>query len=225
MGLAAVVATLIVESYVGSTRYQINGVGYDVPHKYEFMRNFRIPFLAKLKGLDKEPNESVWLLFPAEQLAQGIPGYSRWFHGYGNDVEADMVVNVLGGKEAREFPGDRRNDMAKVVEELAKKSTTRPDALTGWVRVYWSVGEKGTPGEGNDLFYLIPPSGVGHLPRDWRVPYCQSSPDINRRETYVCDLTIARGGRMFGFYIRQENLRVASQIPQYVEARLNRWRT
>jgi hypothetical protein len=115
--------------------------------------------------------------------------------------------------------------MVKVAEELAKKSPSRPDPMTGWVRVYWSVGEKETPGEGNDLFYLIPHSGVEHLPRHWRVPFCQSSPDINGRETYDCHLTIYQGGRTFGFYIRQENLGVANQIPQYVATRLNGWRT
>ena len=225
IGAAAVVVALVAESYVGSTRYKINDVTYAVPHKYEFMRNFSLPWLAGVKGLDKEPDQSVWLLFPANELARGVRGYSRWFHGYSDQVEADMVVNVLGGKEAREFPGDRREDMTKVAEELAKKAPTKPDAMSGWDRVYWSVGEKGTPGQGNDLFYLIPHSGVERLPADWRVPYCQSAPDINGRETYGCQLTIYRDGRTFGFYIRQENLGIANRIPKYVETRLNEWRT
>lgn len=188
------------------------------------MRNFSLPWLAGVKGLDKEPDQSVWLLFPADQLIQGLDGYSRWFRGYSDQVEADMVVNVLGGKEAREFPGDRRDDMVKVAEELAKKSLRRPDPMPGWDRVYWSVGEKETPGEGNDLFYLIPNSGVEHLPHDWRVPSCQSSPDMSGRETYNFLLTIYRDGRTFGFDIRQENLGVANHIPDYVVARLNEWR-
>jgi hypothetical protein len=222
---AAIVAALVGESYFGSTRYKINGVTYAVPHKYEFMRNFSFPWLAGVKGLDKEPDQSVWLLFPANQLAQGLHGYSQWFHGYSDQVEAAMVVNVLGGKEAREFPGDRREDMTKVAEELGKKSPRRPDPMRGWDRVYWMVGEKGTPGQGHDLFYLVPHSGVEQLPRDWRVPSCQSSPDMNGRETYDCLLTIYRDGRTFGFYIRQENLGLADQIPDYVEGRLNEWRT
>jgi hypothetical protein len=225
IGAAAAVAALVAESYIGSTRYEINGVTYGVPHKYEFMRNFNLPWLAGVKGLDREPDQSVWLLFPAKQLTQGILGYSRWFHGYADQIEADMVVNVLGGKEAREFPGDRRDDMKKVAQELAKKSPTKPDPMRGWDRVYWLVGEKGTPGQGNDLFYLIPHSGVEHLPIDWRVPSCQSSPDISGRETYNCLLTIYRDGRTFGFYIRHENLGVANRIPDYVAARLNEWRT
>jgi hypothetical protein len=223
--VGAVVAALVTESYLGSTRYQLNGVTYAVPHKYEFMRNFSLPWLAGVKGLDKEPDQSVWLLFPANQLAQGVHGYSRWFHGYSDQVEADMVVNVLGGKEAREFPGDRRDEMAKVEQELANKSPHQLDPTTGWQRVYSMVGEKGTPGEGGSLFYLIPPDGLAHLPPDWRVPSCQGSPDMNGKETYDCSFVIYRGGLTFDFSLRRENLGVANRIPDYVQARLNGWRT
>lgn len=218
------IAALVAESYVGATRYRINGVTYAVPHKYEFMRNFNLPWLAGVKGLDKEPDESVWLLFPAEQLTQGIPGYKRWFHGYSDQAEADIVVNVLGGKEAREFPGDRTNEMAEVAQALTKNGPRRADPA-GWDRVYWTVGEKGTPGEGGGLFNLIPRAGLDRLPSDWRVPSCQSSPDINGRETYDCLFEIHRGGLTFSFHVRQENLAVANRIPDYVRSRLNVWRT
>ena len=225
MGAAAVVAALVTYSCVRSTRYEINGISYAVPREYEFMRNFSVPWLAGVKGVDKEPDQSIWLLFPAGQLTQGISGYSRLFHGYAGQYEADMVINVLGGREAREFPSDRRDDISKVLAELAKKSPMRSDPMRGWNRVYWSVGEKGTPGQGHDLFYLIPISGVEHLPTDWRVPSCLSSPDISGRETYECSLTLYRDGRSFSFHIRQENLGVANRIPGYVDARLNEWRT
>lgn len=221
---AAVVAAIVAESYLGSTRYKINGVTYAVPHKYEFARNFSLPWLGGVKGLDKEPDQSVWILFPASQLAQGIPNYSRWFHGYSDQVEADMVVNVLGGKEAREFPDDRREDMTRVANELSRKGPRQMDPTTGWERVYWLVGETGTPGEGDSLFYLIPPQGLAHLPPDWRVPSCQGSPDINGNETYDCSFTIYRGGLTFDFSLRRENLGIANRVPDYVKARLNGWR-
>ena len=221
----AVVAALVAESYLGSTRYGINGVNYAVPHKYEFMRNFNLPWLAGVKGLDKEPDQSVWILFPASQLAQDISGYSRWFHGYSDKVEADLVVNVLGGKEAREFLNDRPDDIAKVEKELANKSPRQLDPTTGWERVYWLVGQSGTPGKDGSLFYLIPRQGLAHLPSDWRVPSCQVSPDINGRETYDCSFTIYRGGMTFDFTLRRENLGLANHIPRYVETRLNGWRT
>jgi hypothetical protein len=225
LAVGAAIAALVAESYLGSSRYKINGITYKVPHKYEFMRNFSMPWLAGVKGLDREPHQSVWILFPADQLAKGIPGYPRWFHGYSNQVEADVVVNVLGGKEAREFESDRGDDIAKVAQELAKGSPQRIDPTTGWRRVYWDMGEKGTPGEGNDLFYLIPRAGLNRLPSDWRVPYCQSSPDINGRETFDCHLTIYRRGLTFGFYARQENLGIANRIVDYSRARLDGWRT
>lgn len=224
-GAVAVVVALVGESYLGFTRYHINGVTYAVPHKYEFMRNFSLPWLAGVKGLDKEPDQSIWILFPASQLAEGIPSYSRWFHGYSDEVEADMVVNVLGGKEAREFPGDRRDEIAKVEQELANNSPRQLDPTTGWQRVYWMVGDKGTPGEGGSLFYLIPRDGLAHLPADWRVPSCQGSQDINGKETYDCSFVIYRGGLTFDFSLRRENLKAASRIPDYVRARLNGWQT
>ena len=136
-----------------------------------------------------------------------------------------MVINVVGGKEAREFPGDRGGDMAKVEQQLANNSPRQFDPTTGWQRVYSMVGEKGTPGEGGSLFYLMPPGGLTHLPTDWRVPYCQGSPDINGRETYDCSFVISRTGLTFVFSLRRENLRIADKIPIYVEARLNHWRS
>lgn len=225
LALAGIGAAAMAESYLGSTRYRLNEAAYAVPHKYEFMRNFSLPWLASVKGLDKEPDESVWLLFPASELSSGVQGYKRLFHGYSSDVEADMVVNVLGGKEAREFPADRNSDIMKVQQELAKGAVRQRDGTTGWDRVYWLIGAKGTPGEGGSLFYLVPREGVESLPPNWRVPSCQGSPDINRHETFDCSFTISHSGLTFDFSLRQENLSTASRIPTYVLGRLARWRT
>ena len=225
MAAGVAIAVLVFESYFGSTRYKINNVTYVVPHKYEFLRNFSLPWLTGAKGFDKEPDDSVWLIFAAEELSQGVPGYKQWVHGYSDQVKAETVVNVLGGREAREFPGDRIEDIRKVAEELTTKNSPRGiDPQSGWDRVYWSVGQKGTPGEGHDLFYLIPHAGLERLPSDWRVPSCQSAPDINGKETYDCHLTIYRRGLTFGFYIRSENLGVANRIPDYTRTRLDSWR-
>lgn len=220
--LGALVVAAAVEVQVGSTRYGLNGIAYDVPHRYEFMRNFRVPWLSGVKGLDKEPHESVWLLIPAIELAQGIPGYSRTFRGYSSDVEADMVVNVLGGKEAREFPEDRLRQLSMVAEaQMAGEG--QPDEATGWERVYSMRGRKGTPGDGHSLFYLMPKGGQEKLPTDWRPPSCQGSPDIDGRERYDCGFVIYRDGLTFDFSLRQENLRLANRIPDYVSARLKKW--
>lgn len=224
IAVGVVIAALVAESYLGSKRYLLNGVTYAVPHKYEFLRNFSVPWLVGMRGLDKEPDESVWLLFPAKELTQGVPNYKQWFHGYASQVESEVVVNVLGGKKARDFPDDRRGDMAKVAQELAKGSLRQVDRTTGWDRVYWLVGEKGTPGEGGSLFYLIPHGGLERLPSDWRVPYCHGSPDMEGREIYDCSFTIYRSGLTFGFSLRQENIGTASHIPDYVQARMKRWR-
>lgn len=225
IAVVAAIALLVGEAHFGSSRYYINGARYAVPHKYEFLRNFSLPWLVGLRGFDKEPEQSIWIMFPAKELARDIPGYGRWFHGYAGQVEAELVVNVMGGKEAREFPDDRRSDAAEVRQELSNGAPTRLDSKTGWTRVYWSVGTKGTPGEGNDLFYLIPRGGLARLPSNWRVPYCQSAPDMEGRETFHCHLTIYSSGATFGFYMRQENLKAAHRVPSYVWARLRSWQT
>ena len=111
VSLGAISAAALAASFLGSTKYELNGRSYSVPHKYEFERNFSIPWLAGVKGLDKEPDQSIWLLFPAGELTNGVQGYSRMFRGYSNEVEADMVVNVLGGKEAQEFPRHRKDEV------------------------------------------------------------------------------------------------------------------
>lgn len=224
LAIVSIGAAAMVESYFGSTRYRLNGATYAVPHKYEFMRNFSVPWLAGIKGLEKEPDESVWLLLPASELSSGVQGYGRLFHGYSSDVEADMVVNVLGGKEAREFPADRSGDITKVRQELSNRGLRQRDPVTGWDRVYWLVGEEGTPGQGHSLFYLVPHDGVESLPSNWRVPSCQASPDINGHETFNCSFTISDKGLTFDFTLRQENLGTASHIPAYVLRRLKGWR-
>lgn len=224
LAIAGIGAAAIAESYLGSTRYRLNDDTYAVPHKYEFMRNFSVPWLAGIEGLDKEPDESVWLLLPATELSSDVQGYRRMFRGYSSDVEADMVVNVLGGKEAREFPGDRSSDMTKVRQELADGGLRQPDHTTGWDRVYWVVGKEGTPGRGHSLFYLVPRAGVERLPPNWRVPSCQDSPDSNGHERFDCRFTISNDGLTFDFTLRQESLGTASQIPAYVIRRLNGWR-
>ncbi len=224
LAIAGLGAAAMAESDLGSTSYRLNDATYAVPHKYEFMRNFSVPWLAGVKGLDKEPDESIWLLLPASELSDGVQGYKRLFHGYSSDVEADMVVNVLGGKEAREFPADRSRDIAMVRQELANGGLRRRDTTTVWDRVYWLVGEEGTPGQGGSLFYLVPRDGVESLPPNWRVPSCQGSPDINGHERFDCRFTISDKGLTFNFTLRQENLGAASLIPDYVLRRLKGWR-
>jgi len=224
LGIVGMGAAAIAESYLGATRYRLNDATYAVPHKYEFMRNFSLPWLAGLKGLDEEPDESVWLLFPASELSSAVPGYKRWFRGYFDNVEAEMVVNVLGDREAREFPADRNSDIVKVAQELASGHRRERDRTTDWDRVYYMVGERRTPGEGGSLFYLIPHQGLGRLPSNWRVPYCQGSPDINGRDRSDCSFTIFSGGLTFTFSLREENLGVANRIPDFVRARLKHWR-
>lgn len=224
LAIAGIGAAAMAESYLGSTRYRLKDASYAVPHKYEFMRNFSVPWLAGIKGLDKEPDESVWLLLPASELSGGVQGYKRLFHGYSSDVEADMVVNVLGGKEAREFPADRNSDITKVRQELANGGLRQRDPTTGWDRVYWLIGEEGTPGQGGSLFYLVPREGIERLPPNWRVPSCQGSPDINGHERFDCRFTISDKGLTFDFTLRQENLGTASRIPAYVLGRLEGWR-
>lgn len=224
LAIAGIGAAAMTESWLGSTRYRINEATYAVPHKYEFMRNFSVPWLADIRGLDKEPDDSVWLLLPAPELSAGVPGYKRFFRGYSSDVEADMVVNVLGGVEALEFPTDRNRDITKVRQELAHGGLRQRDPTTGWDRVYWLVGEEGTPGQGGSLFYLVPHEGVESLPPNWRVPSCQGSSDSNGHERFDCSFTISNQGLTFDFTLRQENVGNANRIPAYVLRRLERWR-
>ncbi|HEV2079671.1 MAG TPA: hypothetical protein VGR19_07235 [Allosphingosinicella sp.] len=225
LALGALIVAVAVEAQVGSTRYALNGATYAVPHKYEFTRNFRLPWLEGLQGLDKEPDESVWLLLPASEVARDIPSYSRMFHGYSSEVEADMVVNVLGGKEAAEFPQDRSRFERMVAEAIASGEGPEDEKLTGWERVYSMRGTEGTPGMGHSSFFLLPKGGLKELPAEWLPPMCQSSPDINGRETYHCAYTIFQDGLTFDFSLRQVNLGVAPRIPDYVMSRLKEWRS
>ena len=219
--MVAAVLLFITEAYLGETKYRLNGVSYAVPHKYEFGRQFRVWWLEGI-GLPPEPDESIWLLLPASELARDVPGYNLMFRGYAGDVEADVVVNILGAR-ARDFSADYRRMWGRVAEEKEKGAARQVDAATGWIRVIWIGGDKGTPGEGYSNFYLIPPSGREGLPSNWLPLSCIGSPDINDREHYNCSFTIHHNGLTFDFTLRQENLAVAERIPPYVMSRLSKW--
>ena len=134
--IAAVIAAFVAESYFGSTRYTINGVSYAVPHKYEFLRQFSLPWLKSVKGLDADDPESIALLFPADEIAKAVPGYRPTFHGYDSDPPADMVVTVIGGKDALEFSQDRlamiAQDQKQRTDDGVSKEVVDPE--TGMVR-------------------------------------------------------------------------------------------
>jgi hypothetical protein len=201
----------------------MNGVSYAVPHKYEFGRQFRVWWLEGIRGLPAEPDESIWLLLPASELARDVRSYKRIFRGYASDVEADVVVNILGA-QARDFSADYRRMWGRVAEEENKGAVRQVDAATGWTKVIWLGGVKDTPGEGHSNFYLVPPTGREGLPPNWLPLSCIGSPDINGRERYNCDFTIHHDGLTFAFTLRQENLAVAGRIPPYVMSRLSKWR-
>lgn len=220
--IALIITGFAIESKIGSTSYTINGISYSVPHKYEFMRQFRVPWLEGIKGLEPEPDESVWLLIPADEISKELPGYSRRFHGYATEEPADVVVNVLGGREARQFPDDVAC-MDGQIKSLEQEGARREADPTGWERIISLDGVKGTPAEGHLNFYLTPTS-KRPMPQNWLPPSCLASPDINRRETYYCNFTINVNGRTFAFSLRRENLQLADQIPNYVAQRLDRWK-
>lgn len=224
LALGALIIVAAVESQIGSTRYALNGATYAIPHKYQFMRNFRLTWLENVKGLDREPDQSVWLIIPAGELAHDIPGYRRMFHGYSSDVEADMVVNIVGGKEAREFPQDRAQQLRMVADTLASGEGQEADETTGLERIYSMRGMKGTLGEGGSLFYLMPTNSAENLPSDWRPPSCQGDPDSMGKETYSCGYIIYRHGLTFHFTLRRENLGIANRVPDYILTRLEQWR-
>ena len=221
--VAVGIASLALAACVaGVTPYTLNGVVYSVPRQYEFTRAFSLPWLEGA-GLPQEPEESVWLLFPASDLARDVPGYRQRFHGYSDEVQADLTVNVLGGDAAGEFQAGRDHGLGRVAEEIAQGTVRQVDNTAGWDRVYWSRGVEGTPGEGHDLFYLIPNVGTENLPADWRIPSCRSSPDLEGRETYGCAFVILRRGLTYHFTLTQENVGIANTIPDYVESRLQGW--
>lgn len=222
--LAALLVGGGVKAYFGATQYRLNGAVYRVPHQYEFSRNFSVPWLEGVRGFGHEPQESVWLLLPAEEVAAAVPGYSSTFHGYATDVAADLVVQVLGGKEAQEFRADYRRMWGRLATEQLSGAQRRIEPTTGWVRTIWVGGDRGTPAEGHSLFYLTPARGQADLPPEWLPPSCQGSPDIQKQETYYCKYTIHRAGLTFSFTLQQENLSTANRIPDYVLARLADWR-
>ena len=223
VGIAVLlVAGCAVEAQLGSTSYSVNGIRYSVPHKYEFTRNFRLPWLENIRGLEPEPEHSIWLLLPADELARDVPGYSKLFHGYAAKEPADMVVNVLGGAEAREFPDDLKRRWEQI-RDFEREGARREADPTGWERVISIDGVKGTPGEGHLNFDLVA-TPEKPMPRNWLPPSCLASPDIDKRETYYCNFTILENGRTFDFSLRRENLALADRIPAYIMRRLDEWK-
>ena len=222
--LGALVVAVVAESHFGSTRYKLNGAAYSVPHQYEFARNFRLPWLESAEGLEKEPDESVWLLIPSHEMAREVPSYKRQFHGYSDDVEADVVVQILGGKTARRFAIDRKEALAGIEREIAQQGRPQIEKTTGWIRVPNILGADGKFGAAGLRFSLVPFDGISMLPANWMPPSCQASQDVDGIETYDCDFVIYRDGLSFDFTLRRENLNTAGRMPDFFLARLRKWR-
>ena len=215
----AAVSAGTIAAYEGTSRYTINGVRYDVPHKYEFMRQFNLPWLNAVKGLDADDPESVALLLPADDIAGSVRGYHPTFHGYDSEVPADMVVTVTGGKDAREFPSDRLAMLAQDEEQRKQDGIARevPDSETGMTRAILATGN-----DGDWEWDLRPINGT--LQQNWRPPSCLGSHDVKGRPTYDCTFWIQQDGLTFEFLLREGNLNTAQQIPTFVLQRMARWR-
>jgi hypothetical protein len=213
---------LLANSPLIAARYPMKGKVYAIPYKYDFRRNFRIPWLEGIRGVSPEPKESIWLILPATELAEGLLGYSRYFRGYDSKVEADMTVNIVGGDEAQDFGANRARLLGQIDDYLKEGARTADDPRSHWKRIIWIDGEKGTPGEGHLNFYLMPVDGHS-LPGNWWPPGCVASPDINGHERYSCSYRVHEDGITFDFTLREENLGMAGKIPSYVISRLKDW--
>jgi len=162
----------------------------------------------------------VTLLFPAKQIAEAVSGYHPRFHGYDSEVPADMTVTVMGGKEAREFSQDRMAMLAQEHEIRNENGFTKEvaDPETGMTRIVLSTGV-----DGDWNWDLLPMNGS--LPANWRPPSCLGSRDAKGQARYDCTFWIQQNGLTFEFLLREGNLNTANQIPDFVMARLSRWRT
>ena len=202
----------MIEAQNASKRYVIDGTTYDVPRANQFggAGNFDFP------GLDKEPTDSVWLTFSADEMSGSVPGYSRTVRGYRGQVDADLTVNVLGGKEAREFPQDFA-EASRAVQKLSRsRAPTAPDAKTGMTRIVEMEMARGSS------WYLLPPAGQTAA-TDRLPPACKSSKDSEERDLYDCQFTVQRNGRSFVFSLNEENMRFADDVVDFVARRLTEW--
>lgn len=210
---AMVLGFTAIRAQSGSTRHVVDGINYDIPLAHVFNG----AGFSGLSGLDKEPADSVWLTFPAADLATAIPGYSRTVKGYRGQVDAGLIVNVAGGKEAREFPQDL-DRVLKTIQKLKRaRAAEAPDAATGAIRLIETDMGRGSS------WYLVPPANqkfaVDRLP-----PACQSTKDSNDRDLYDCQFTVVRDGRSFTFSLNEENMPFVDQTVDFVAKRLAEWR-
>ncbi|MEH3147718.1 MAG: hypothetical protein PGN34_20775 [Methylobacterium frigidaeris] len=213
----ATLGAVAAESRFGRTSYRLAGTDYAVPHRYEFSRNFRLPWLDAIPGLGREPEESLALLLPAAEVAEGLPGYSRFGRGYVGPIEADLVVEVVGDRDRRHFARLHDRQWGHFDARLAEGATWHPDPAGG-ERLVFSVGA-----DGRGSFYLSPTRETARR-ADRTPPYCLARGDREGRETYDCSYTIHRDGLTFDFSLRQESVAAADRVPDYVRTRLAGWR-
>jgi hypothetical protein len=208
------------EARYGTTTYHLRGVTYFVPHKYEFSRQFHLPWLDEIEGLAEEPAESIWLMIPAPELASGIPGYQRNFAGAVGPVEGTMVVNIRSDPNAREFVRLRQRNWENVEARLADGAELRPDP-SGMVRL---VHSEGPPEDGNRSFYLFPNKAAVRSQGAQIAPSCLANLDYRREERYACSYVIHRDGLTYDFSLHQHSINVADRVPDYLLRRLSAWR-
>lgn len=215
-GLPLVLAAFAADLRFGTTRYRLAGTDYAVPHAYEFSRNVHLPWLDGVPGLGREPEESLWLILPAAEVAEGLSGYRRLSHGHAGPFAADLVVHVVGDPDRRYFAPLYARQWGNFDARLAEGAPWRPDP---------SGGERLVHSEGVDhrRFYRFP-SRHAARPADQTPPSCLASDDRDKREVSTCTYLVHRDGLTYDFSLRPENLAVADRVPAYILTRLAAWK-
>ena len=194
--------------------YRLRGQDHDVPLRYEFSRT---------AGLPREADGSLWLILPAAEIAEGVPGYSRVFRGYVGPVAADLIVHVFDDPDAREFKRLQARAWSNLDARMAEGATREPEP-SGGVRVVHSASPPEPQGGRARSFYLLP-SADGERPPDLVPASCLASPDREGRERFSCSYIMHADGLSFDFNLEQDNIVTAPRVPVYILARLGAWRS
>lgn len=194
---------------------------FDIPKKYA--RQGSIPrWVTSLSGLD-DGSRAFLLEFPAEELADTVPGYQSQDGHYVEVIRA--ILNVLEPYEVARY--ENPNRYRDLWEKLAddKERIAEPFRDIGWFKVYSSPNHYLW-----EVVRMLPDNEV-EMPKDplgfW-VASCRTgageSPITETGEVEDCLTYAFYNDIAIEFYISGQNLHLIDEVRAYLRDKVESWR-
>ncbi|HEX7046957.1 MAG TPA: hypothetical protein VF275_05250 [Gammaproteobacteria bacterium] len=193
---------------------------FNIPKQYSREGGLSLWF-AGIPGLD-DGSRAYLLEFPAEELAEAIPGYQPMDGRYREDITA--ILNSLRPVEVKRYKdSERYRDLWEATGSYQKR-IVEPYSDRPWFKVYreveypysWTVTTR-SPDGGEPL-----PENVF----DFWIAHCLSanSPITESGKSIDCDSYVFYDDIAIDFGISEQNLHLVDEVRAYLKSKIESWK-